>query len=294
MIRTHANHKAIIFTESRVTQNYLKELLINNGYERVVTINGENNDPDSLEIYAEWIKYTTSQKGSSNSNKRAAIFDYFKRYGDILIATETASEGLNMQFCSLVINYDLPWNPQRIEQRIGRCHRYGQQNDVVVINFLNKDNVADQRVYELLRYKFKLFDGVFGASDSVLGAVDSLDFEKRVTNIYSHCRTKDEITQAFDLLQKEYEKSISDKMESTRNKLLSEFDDVVSDKFELHSFQTLKEIDFLKKILWEITWFRLGGDFIMSTSNPLCFSPKRKRILNYYADELIYRMNEKI
>ena len=87
-----------------------------------------------------------------------------------MIATEAAAEGINLQFCSLVINYDLPWNPQRIEQRIGRCHRYGQKHDVVVVNFLNKKNAADQRV-QLLDEKFKLFSGVFGASDEVLGSI---------------------------------------------------------------------------------------------------------------------------
>jgi len=68
----------------------------------------------------------------------------------------------------LLINYDLPWNPQRIEQRIGRCHRYGQKSDVLVVNFLNTKNYADQRVYQLLSEKFELFDGVFGASDQIL------------------------------------------------------------------------------------------------------------------------------
>ena len=88
---------------------------------------------------------------------------------------------------------DLPWNPQRIEQRIGRCHRYGQIFDVVVINFFNQNNIADQRVYELLCGKFQLFEGVFGGSDSVLGSFDALDFEKRIAEIYQQCRTADEI-----------------------------------------------------------------------------------------------------
>ena len=86
-----------------------------------------------------------------------------------MIATEAGAEGVNLLFCSLVINYDLPWNPQRVEQRIGRCHRYGQKFDVVVINFINQSNYADQRVLELLTDKFHLFDGVFEASDDVLG-----------------------------------------------------------------------------------------------------------------------------
>jgi len=71
-----------------------------------------------------------------------------------MIATEAGAEGINLQFCSLVVNYDLPWNPQRIEQRIGRCHRYGQKHDVVVVNFLNRKNAADQRVYQLLSENF--------------------------------------------------------------------------------------------------------------------------------------------
>ena len=83
-----------------------------------------------------------------------------------------SGSGINLQFCNLVVKVRLPWNPQRIEQRIGRCHRYGQKFDVVVVNFLNKTNAADQRVYQLLDQEFRLFDGVFGASDEVLGAVE--------------------------------------------------------------------------------------------------------------------------
>ncbi|WP_438269746.1 helicase-related protein [Parabacteroides merdae] len=79
-----------------------------------------------------------------------ALVDYFRESADIMIATEAAGEGLNLQFCSLVVNYDLPWNPQRIEQRIGRCHRYGQKHDVVVVNFVNIRNYADVRVFNSL------------------------------------------------------------------------------------------------------------------------------------------------
>jgi superfamily II DNA/RNA helicase len=115
-----------------------------------------------------------------------------------MLATEAAAKGINLQFCSLVINYGLPWNPQRIEQRIGRCHRYGQKYDVVVINFLNERNEADRRVLELLAEKFNLFSGVFGASDEVLGTIESgVDFEKRILAIYQECRTPKQIEAAF-------------------------------------------------------------------------------------------------
>ena len=101
-------------------------------------------------------------RSTATSDKRAALVDYFRYKGRIMIATEAGAEGINLQFCSLVVNYDLPWNPQRIEQRIGRTHRYGQKHDVVVVNFLNRKNEADQRVFQLLSEKFQLFEGVFG------------------------------------------------------------------------------------------------------------------------------------
>src|SRR5258705_12013681 len=144
---------------------------------------------------------------------RSALVDYCREEGRIMIATEAGAEGAHLQFCSLVVNYDLPWNPQRIEQRIGRCHRYGQKHDVVVVNFLNRKNEADQRVLELLSEKFKLFEGVFGASDEVLGAIESgVDFERRINDIYQRCRKSAEIRVAFDQLQLELSFEISEAM----------------------------------------------------------------------------------
>jgi superfamily II DNA/RNA helicase len=119
----------------------------------------------SVEIYRRWLernKEVGCITGNRSADTRAAIIDPFRDSATIMIATEAAAEGVNLQFCSLVVNYDLPWNPQRIEQRIGRCHRYGQRYDVTVLNFVNSLNRADQRVYELLAQKFHLFDGVFG------------------------------------------------------------------------------------------------------------------------------------
>src|SRR5881398_48213 len=162
---------------------------------------------------------------------RSALVDYFREEGRIMIATEAGAEGINLQFCSTVVNYDLPWNPQRIEQRIGRCHRYGQKHDVVVVNFLNRKNAADQRVYQLLSEKFQLFEGVFGASDEVLGAIESgVDFEKRIADIYQVCRKPEEIKSAFDKLQLELNFEITEAMSSTRRKLLENFDTEVRDK----------------------------------------------------------------
>src|SRR5438874_2309155 len=167
---------------------------------------------------------------------RAALVEYFHDEAIIMIATEAAAEGIDLQFCSLVINYDLPWNPQRIEQRIGRCHRYGQKHDVVVVNFLNKHNAADQRVYQLLDEKFRLFHGVFGASDEVLGAVESgVDFEKRIAAIYQRCRTPEQIQFEFDQLQHELETEIAAGQRDAREKLLNNFDQEVVEKVRIES-----------------------------------------------------------
>ena len=113
-----APKKALIFTEFTKTQNYIKELLSKSKYAgKIVLFNGSNNDEHANEIYKDWLKLnkdTDNISGSKTADKRAAIIDYFKNTADIMIATEAAAEGINLQFCSLIVNYDLPWNPQRI------------------------------------------------------------------------------------------------------------------------------------------------------------------------------------
>src|SRR5690606_6381853 len=184
-----ANQKAIIFTESRRTQEYIYQILQETKHRgKIIFFNGYNNDEFSKQIYKSWLaKHEGSEKisGSRTADKRQALVDYFKESAEIMIATEAAAEGINLQFCSMIINYDLPWNPQRVEQRIGRCHRYGQKHDVVVVNFLNERNAADVRVFELLDQKLNLFNGVYGASDDVLGVlVSGVEFEKAIAAIY--------------------------------------------------------------------------------------------------------------
>lgn len=257
-----ANKKALLFTESRRTQNFLFELLEKKGYSgKVVLFNGTNNDKQSNVIYKTWLKrYKGSSKitGSATADKRAALVEYFRDNATIMIATEAAAEGINLQFCSLVVNYDMPWNPQRIEQRIGRCHRYGQKHDVVVINFLNKRNAADIRVYELLNEKFQLFSGVFGASDEVLGSIgNGVDFEKRITQIYNECRTTEEIEQAFDQLQDELRAEISDKMLQARTSLLENFDESVSEKLRMNLALSMQHLSLFGKRFWYLTKYAL-------------------------------------
>lgn len=257
-----ANKKALIFTESRRTQEFLYELLEKKGYKgKIVRFNGTNTDKESTAIYNAWLKKnkgTAKITGSATADRRAAIVDYFRDEATIMIATEAAAEGINLQFCSLIVNYDMPWNPQRIEQRIGRCHRYGQRYDVVVINFLNKANAADIRVYELLDEKFQLFNGVFGASDEVLGSIgNGVDFEKRISQIYTECRTPEAIESAFDELQEELKGEISEKMLVARSTLLENFDDSVQEKLRVSLVISLSNLDTFEKRLWMLTQFAL-------------------------------------
>lgn len=264
-----ASKKAIIFTESRRTQNYLVRLLSETVYKgKIVLFNGSNSDEESKQIYQQWYeRHQGSDRisGSRTADMRSALVDYFKEEAQIMIATEAAAEGINLQFCSLVVNYDLPWNPQRIEQRIGRCHRYGQKHDVVVVNFLNRNNAADQRVFELLAEKFALFDGVFGASDEVLGSIESgVDFEKRIVRIYQECRSPEEIQTSFDELQRELEAEINESMKLTRKKLLENFDEEVHEKLRVNLKESTEYLNKYENWLWELAKYALHkhADFL--------------------------------
>src|SRR5690606_33900644 len=252
------------FTESRRTQEYLLELLNNKGYSgKIVLFNGSNSDKASKAIYATWMANNKGSEvisGSPTADMRAALVNEFKETAEIMIATEAAAEGINLQFCSIVVNYDMPWNPQRIEQRIGRCHRYGQKYDVIVINFLNKRNAADVRVYQLLNEKFNLFNGVFGASDEVLGSIESgVDIERRIAQIYQECRTTEEINESFNLLQQELEESISQQITTTKQKLLENFDEEVHEKLKINLAESREYINKYESFLWQLTKYSLQG-----------------------------------
>lgn len=256
-----ANRKVLIFTESRKTQDYLYSFLKENGYEKIVRFSGQNNTEEAIQIYNNWIqnpKNVDFKRNTRQTNMRQALLDYFKNEAEIMIATEAGAEGLNMQFCSVLINYDLPWNPQRIEQRIGRCHRYGQKCDVVVVNFLNNKNLIDQRVYDLLTAKFHLFEGVFGSSDEVLGNLENgTDIEKELMKIYTSCRTPTEIERAFNELQAKFKEDIDTKIKETRQVLIDHFDEDVHAKFANTVEETEQQLKDIEQDFWQLTKYQL-------------------------------------
>lgn len=245
--------KAVIFTESRRTQDHLEKILGGNDY-NLILFNGSNASKRAKEIFDEWKQAfpKEAEEGTKSINLRKALIWKFKTLEKgILITTEAGAEGLNLQFANIVINYDLPWNPQRIEQRIGRCHRYGQKLDVLVINFINTKNYAEQRVYELLSEKIKLFGNLFDFTDKVLGTEQltddgyevrevalgglgtGLDFERKILDIYRNCRTKEQIESSFKQLQLDLSEIIQEKIEDAQRKVIQHFDEEVRQKLRV-------------------------------------------------------------
>jgi adenine-specific DNA-methyltransferase len=211
--------KAVVFTESITTQDYLRKLLLDLGLhdEDITLFRGMNNSARAQQAYARWKEeqgpYLPSGAAPSREVAiRLALVHEFRTRSRIFISTEAGAKGLNLQFCETVINYDLPWNPQRIEQRIGRCHRYRQERDVTVINFTSRDNEAQQLTFDILSQKLDLFGKVLDASDNVLHeprtdspeiAVSALstDFETDLRDIYSRSRTVEEMTREIAALR---------------------------------------------------------------------------------------------
>lgn len=260
----NAPKKALIFTESRRTQDYLLGLLEGSKWAgQTVLFNGANNSTQATHLYQSWLSRhagTDRITGVRTADTRAALVEHFRDDAKIMIATEAGAEGINLQFCSLVINYDLPWNPQRIEQRIGRCHRYGQKHDVVVVNFIDLSNAADRRVYDLLAEKFQLFEGVFGASDEVLGTIGSgVDFERRIAEIYESCRQPEEIEDSFRQLQLDLAGEINTAMLKTRQLLLENFDEAVQEKLKLRETESKSSRTRFERLLMDLTQSELKG-----------------------------------
>lgn len=151
--------KVIIFTEYRATQLYLQWFLQQHGISSVPF------------------------RGGFKRGKKDWMKELFKTRAQVLIATEAGGEGINLQFCHHVINYDLPWNPMRLEQRIGRVHRLGQTNDVYIYNFAVKDTV-EEHVLKLLYEKIRLFERVVGELDDILTKMNMTDFEEYLHDIF--------------------------------------------------------------------------------------------------------------
>lgn len=211
--------KAVVFTESITTQEYLRRLLLDMGLAEadVTLFRGTNDHARAKEAHERWVEEAGRHlppgvRPTREVAIRLALVHEFRTRSKVLVCTEAGAKGLNLQFCETLINYDLPWNPQRIEQRIGRCHRYSQTRDVTVVNFIARDNDAHHLTFEILSQKLDLFGKVLDASDHVLHeprtdaseavvSAVSLEVEKDLRRIYSRSRTLDEVTREIASLR---------------------------------------------------------------------------------------------
>ena len=235
MRRLGAKKKVLIFTENRETQKYLYALLNDKGgYKgKVLMFNGDHSRD-----------YTVMERFASDAT--------------ILIATDIAAEGFNLEFCSFVVNYDLPYNTLKIEQRISRCHRQGQQSDVLVVNFLNRNNFADVRVLELINKRLIQYDGVIGLSDDVIGNLNvniNMDFGK----IIAAARSKDEIDKAFDEILTDYEIENKQLVRITEQSLYTSFNKDLADSVTVSPQYLEKRIEELNDDLWAVTKYFFGS-----------------------------------
>jgi len=224
-----ANRKVLIFTENRTTQGYLAKLLTSAGYNTLTYSGDKSRDCD--------------------------IIKDFEAKADILVATDIASEGFNLAFCSFVVNYDMPYNILTLEQRIMRCHRQGQHNDVIVLNFLNRGNFADVRMMELINKRVLQFDGIFGMSDDIVGNFAE-NIDNGLTAAFETARNKKDIEADFQQTLNEYENPNTTAVREAENVLFTTFTREVADKVTVTpQYIKDKTIEFNGK-LWALTeWF---------------------------------------
>lgn len=251
--RPEGQRKVVVFTESLTTQEYLRDLLLEQAElsQRDITLfRGVNDSRRAAEALGAWREEVECVieprlRPSAAVAVRLALVHEFRTRSKIFISSEAGAKGLNLQFCDTLVNYDLPWNPQRIEQRIGRCHRYGQEQDVTVISFLAKDNEAQRLTFEILSTKLDLFGEVLDMSDAVLhtprsNSSDELasalgqDFEAQVRRIWDRSRSVQEVEDELRRLRDELEERrqrLDQVRERTKSLIEKRFDKSVREVF---------------------------------------------------------------
>jgi hypothetical protein len=273
--------KLVVFTESVQTQEYLRDRLIESKLisdQEITLFRGKNDSPRAHEALARWRREQPQDEGARPSPSiavRLALVHEFSTHSRVFISTEAGAKGLNLQFCETVVNYDLPWNPQRIEQRIGRCHRYGQKHEVTVINFLAKDNDAEQLTFDILSRKLNLFGTVLDASDHVLHRPDEqasqalvgvlgADVESALRRIWDRSRTLDEVHAELRALRDrvdEQKRRFEETHAHTRSVIEQRFDSEVQRVFRLHKQELPRALaEFDRDVLRVVTQYLTAAD----------------------------------
>jgi SNF2 family DNA or RNA helicase len=230
--------KIIIFTQFVNTMNYIANHL----------------RPD--------FSVTVFHGGLSAKDKENAIVEFFNKT-QVLICTEAGGEGRNLQAASVLINYDLPWSPLKIEQRIGRIHRFGQKSDVYIVNFATKDTIAE-KVLEIIERKIKLFEDAFGESDVLLGtSEDDSTFDKNIRNLLREKKTvleiEEEIEKSSNIARKNIKKIDSLLTTEVLDFNMSAFSKALKRKENIKEYeQTIRKI--MKAALLMQTATQTGSD----------------------------------
>lgn len=216
--KSGATEKAVIFTESRETQDYLFDNLSS--------------------TYKTYIY---------NGSKDYRVIDGFKTDGEILITTDHGARGFNLECCSFIVNYDLLYNTLKMEQRIDRCHRLNQQNDVLVLNLINKSNMADVRKVELVSKRTIVADGVFGLTDAILGG-----FTEKIKPSEIALRSRKQIDMAYEETLKANEGKNREDAEKAETLLFTTFTNEFAKKIKItpkYASDRTKEVN---DDLWEL------------------------------------------
>ena len=220
-----ANKKALIFTESAETQKYLYHLLKE--------------------------KYKTQLY---NGSADYSAIKEFKEHGEILLSTDNGARGFDLQESAFVINYDLLYNTLKMEQRIDRCHRLDQQNDVLVLTFIDKNNFTDVRKLELVNKRHILADGVFGVSDAVIGGFTD-DLNAAISEFTEKARTKDQVQADYFATLDAHEEENRQLVSDAENILFTTFTRELAGKVKITPKYAEEKAKEYNAQLWEVVKF---------------------------------------
>ncbi|MDL2238026.1 hypothetical protein LJC56_09395 [Christensenellaceae bacterium OttesenSCG-928-K19] len=216
--KSGAARKAVVFVENKVTLSCLKDYLEEKGIK-------------------------TAQYGTAKAEAA------FKDDAVVMLCTQKGSERPDFSHASLIINYDLPWNAMKMEQRIARLQRYGQKHDVLVVNLVDPTNRSDRRNWTLINKKLRIFDDTFGTSDTLLGElIDSK--EKLDTDVL---RKKKEIKEDMAAFEESHADEIYEETHRAAAELLSRFDEQVINRFKLHEDTVKTLMPEMDEWLWSIS-----------------------------------------
>ena len=226
MKKVSAKRKAVIFTESVETQKMLQRLLSQ--------------------------EYTTL---SYNGSTDYSVIRRFKEEGEVLISTDNGAKGFNLEDSAFVVHYDLLYNTLKMEQRIDRCHRLGQQCDVLSVAFIDKNNFADVRKLELVNKRMLVTNGVFGITDDVLGGFTD-DVKGAFSVIAQRLRSKAQVERDFQCTLATYEEDNRHTVAAAENVLFTTFTKELADKVKLSPRYIDRKARELNNALWEVAkWF---------------------------------------